>query len=44
MAVTPFGSVDPLLETEVTIIAEGEPLEETVEVSDNLAEDMSDEE
>ena len=44
MAVTPFGSVDPLLETEVTIIAEGEPVEETVEVSDNLAENMSDEE
>jgi hypothetical protein len=44
MAVTPFGSVNPLLEEEVTIIAEGEPVEETVEVSDNLAEDMSDEE
>ena len=44
MAITPFGSVDPLLEEEVTIIAEGEPVEETVEVSDNLAEDMSDEE
>ena len=44
MAITPFGSVDPRLEEEVTIMAEGEPVEETVEVSDNLAEDMSDEE
>ena len=44
MAITPFGSVDTLLEEEVTIIAEGEPVEETVTVSDNLAEDMSDEE
>jgi hypothetical protein len=31
MAITPFGSVDPLLEEEVTIIAEGEPVEETVD-------------
>ena len=43
MARTPLASVNPLLEEEVTVIAEGESLEEPVAVSDNLAEDLDDE-
>ena len=43
MARTPLESVNPLIEEEVTVIAEGEPIEEPVAVSDNMAEDLDDE-
>ena len=43
MARTPLESVNPLIEEEVTVIAEGEPIEEQSVVSDNLAEDLDDE-
>jgi len=43
MARTPLGSVNPLLEEEVTVIAEGEPIEETATISDNIADDLDDE-
>ena len=43
MARTPLEPVNPLIEEEVTIIAEGEPIEEPLAVSDNMAEDLDDE-
>ena len=43
MARTPLEPVNPLIEEEVTVIAEGEPIEEPVAVSDNIAEDLDDE-
>ena len=40
MARTPLEPVNPLVEEEITIVAEGEPLEEPVTLTDNIAESL----
>jgi len=42
MARTPLEPVNPLVEEEITIVAEGEPLEEPVTFTDNIAESLDD--